>query len=707
MSELERFKQTFFQECAELLGELEERFAEVQRGEVGDDAAQAVFRAVHSIEGGAGAFGFADLVSFAHVLETVLDDVRNGKKRFTPPVVEVCLRACDALADLVAGARDGTNARSPAVEQAQAALSALLSEGAGAGHAPAAAPDEFDDLDFTPVMAAPMAASSPGGVWRIGFRPHTALYDRANEPLYILRELAELGPMRTACDVSGLPALADYDPHGAYLAWSIELETGEGRERVEAPFDFVIGDCDLSLEQDGEAAPEPDEAPVELSMEALLAEARGAAPAPQAAPLPAAPSASPSAAAPEPGEPDAAAQRPAALASQTIRVDFDRVDRVADMTGELVIAQAMIYGQIDARLRSEYPDLVRGLDALAQHTRMLQDAIMAIRAQPVKAVFARVPRLIRELAAITGKKVRLETEGEATEIDRTVIEQLTDPLTHMIRNAVDHGLETPDVRRAAGKREEGLIRLSAEQSSGRIVIRIADDGAGINREKVLAKARARGLVAPDAVLTEEEIDQLIFLPGFSTAEALSDISGRGVGMDVVRENISRLGGRVTVKSSPGQGCTLTLSLPLTLAILDVMIVEVGGAPYVLPLANVIESLRYQDAQISRLPSGETLVNFRDRYASLFDLSQVFGSASASEDRYLVMCDTEGDGRLGFVVDAVLGQQQVAMKSLEANFGRVEGFAGATIMGDGRVALILDVAGLERMARKSQRPAKAA
>lgn len=455
MSEMERFKQTFFQECTELLSELEERFGEITQGQGGMEAAQAVFRAVHSIKGGAGAFGFADLVGFAHVLEALLDDIRNGKKHFTPEIILICLRSCDGLADLLANARDGIKGMSPAVAQAKAALEDLQGSKASAG-----APDSFEDLEFQPVQ---MAINAPAddaapGQWIITFRPLPALYQRANEPLFIFQELANLGPLEVECHVLDAPPLAQFDPLDVLLHWTLRLETSAARSQIEAAFDFCDGDCQLEITE-----PAPAPASEELSLEALLAQTQVKPAVLPAPPLPV----------PAEGATDIAGASRAApnLAAQTIRVDLDRVDRVADMTGELVIAQAMITGQIDARLRMDYPDLVRGLETLAQHTRMLQDSIMAIRAQPVKAVFARVPRLLRELASVTGKKVRLETEGENTEIDRTVIEQLNDPLTHMIRNAMDHGIETPEQRRAAGKREEGLIRLSAEQASGRIIIR--------------------------------------------------------------------------------------------------------------------------------------------------------------------------------------------------------------------------------------------
>ncbi|MDB5612988.1 MAG: chemotaxis protein CheA, partial [Devosia sp.] len=381
---------------------------------------------------------------------------------------------------------------------------------------------------------------------------------------------------------------------------------------------------------------------------------------------------------------------------QSIRVDLDKVDRVVNMVGELVITQSMLTQQMDETLRARYTELVRGLEVLAQTTRGLQDSVMAIRAQPVKTVFSRLPRLVRELATKTGKKIKLETVGENTEIDKTVIEQLSDPLTHMVRNSADHGIESPETRLARGKPEIGTIRLSAEQAGGNILIIVEDDGGGINRERVLQVARDKGVVAPDVNPTDEQIDQLIFAPGFSTASEVSDISGRGVGMDVVLSNIKKIGGSVHVRSWTGKGTRMTLRLPLTLAVLDVMLVKVGVSPYVVPLSSIVETIQCSRASFERVPSGGQVLQVRGEYVQVIDLAQRFDMVSETdpENRFVVLCEAEGSAKVALIVDDIIGQQQVVIKSLEENFERVEGIAGGTILGDGNVALIVDVQSLK-------------
>ncbi|MBI4046652.1 MAG: chemotaxis protein CheA, partial [Devosia nanyangense] len=380
-------------------------------------------------------------------------------------------------------------------------------------------------------------------------------------------------------------------------------------------------------------------------------------------------------------------------------VDLDKVDRVVNMVGELVITQSMLTQQLDDNLRARYQELVRGLEVLAQTTRGLQDAVMAIRAQPVKSVFSRMPRLVRELAGKTSKKIRLEMIGENTEIDKTIIEQLSDPLTHMIRNSADHGVETPEKRLAAGKSEHGTITLSAEQAGGNILIIVEDDGAGINRDRVLDVARERGVVAPEQQLTEEQIDQLIFAPGFSTASAVSDISGRGVGMDVVLSNIKKIGGSVHVRSRTGLGTRMTLRLPLTLAVLDVMLVKVANNPYVIPLSSIVETMQCSRADFGRVPSGARVLQVRGEYVQVVDLAMRFEMQTEADEknRFVVLCEAEGSVKVALIVDEIIGQQQVVIKSLEENFERIEGIAGGTILGDGNVALIVDVQGLKTSA----------
>jgi len=382
-----------------------------------------------------------------------------------------------------------------------------------------------------------------------------------------------------------------------------------------------------------------------------------------------------------------------AAASPTIRVDLERVDRLIDLVGELVINQAMLSQRVLEAGLARASAVAMGLDELEQLTREIQDSVMAIRAQPVKSVFQRMPRLAREVAALTGKQVRLVTEGEATEVDKTVIERLTDPLTHMIRNAIDHGLEGPDARLAAGKPAEGVVRLSAAHRSGRIVIEVADDGAGINRERVKAIAAERGLIAPDVALSDEDTDNLIFMAGFSTANAISDISGRGVGMDVVRRSIQALGGRISIASRPGKGSTFTMSLPLTLAVLDGMVVTVAGQTLVAPLTAIVETLQPKACDVHSLGGDARVIAVRDSYVPLIDVGQALGYRATPLDAatgVALLIESEGGARAALLADEIQGQRQVVIKSLEANYRQVPGVAAATILGDGRVALILDI-----------------
>jgi two-component system chemotaxis sensor kinase CheA len=744
MSDLDDFKATYFDECAELLLELEEQFAAIEEGDRSSDRLNAVFRAIHSIKGGGGAFGFSALVQFAHAYETLLDHVRDGRVELSDPVAALCIRANDIVADFVTAAKEGKDLDAGYGADEKAQFDALTS---GGGHTAASGggdddaggePMEEFDIDFVPVMVkiggdaapagdafeqSPMAGAADG--WTVRFTPHSELYARANDPLLLLRELASLGDIEVRAIIDEIPALADFEPFGVYCAWEITLRSETVTEaQIAEVFEFVEGNCDLMISRglSSPAAAAAEAEPEALSFEALAdaeTAARAAAKA-EAAPAP------PSFAAlaeelkmpPKTATITPLAPRPAAPAGgpgdfegdndrrtgpedrrngvQSIRVDLDKIDRVVNMVGELVITQSMLTQQMDETLRARYQELVRGLEVLAQTTRGLQDSVMAIRAQPVKTVFSRMPRLVRELAAKTGKKIRLDTIGENTEIDKTIIEQLSDPLTHMIRNSADHGIEQPEKRVANGKSEVGTIRLSAEQAGGNILIVVEDDGGGINRERVLQVARDRGVVGADQQLTEEQIDQLIFAPGFSTAAQVSDISGRGVGMDVVLSNIKKIGGSVHVKSWTGRGCRMTLKLPLTLAVLDVMLVKVAASPYVIPLSSIVETIQCARANFSRMPTGNQVLQVRGEYVQVIDLAQRFEMVTDAslDSRFVVLCEAEGNVKVALVVDDIIGQQQVVIKSLEENFQTIEGIAGGTILGDGNVALIVDVQGLK-------------
>ncbi len=733
MSDLDEFKATYFDECSELLLELEEQFLAIQDGERSADRLNAVFRAIHSIKGGGGAFGFDALVRFAHSFETLLDYVRDGRIELTDEVIALCIRSVDLVADFVNAARSGDvlpaeyGAAEKAAFDALARGEAMEAAGGDAVATDDAIDDEFD-IDFTPVAvnldaAKPLASVAPSADgasrWKIEFTPYSTLYERANDPLLLFRELSLLGPLTVIPQIDNLPDLAGFDPFGVYCSWTIELSSDKASEEaIREVFEFVDGDCAITIEhfENAPAAAAQIATEEDLPSFADLAEAakaerkfvpsgepdadaEPARPAlslvETAAPAPAMTEGGPmSSPAPQGFEDGAGSGK--AIGMQSIRVDLDKVDRVVNMVGELVITQSMLTQQMDEAIRDRYQELVRGIEVLAQTTRGLQDAVMAIRAQPVKSVFSRMPRLVRELAAKTGKKIKLETIGENTEIDKTVIEQLSDPLTHMVRNSADHGIESSEKRLARGKPEVGTIRLSAEQAGGNILIIVEDDGQGINRERVLEIARERGVVGPDQQLTDEQIDNLIFAPGFSTASEVSDISGRGVGMDVVLSNIKKIGGSVHVRSWTGKGTRMTLRLPLTLAVLDVMLVKVANSPYVIPLSSIVETIQNSRADFGHMPSGGKVLQVRGEYVQVVDLARRFElqSDQPDSDRFVVLCEAEGNSKIALIVDDIIGQQQVVIKSLEENFERIDGIAGGTILGDGNVALIVDVQSLK-------------
>lgn len=705
MDELEQFKQTYFQECEELLADMENHLLTLEEDGSNMEALHAVFRAIHSIKGGGGAFGFERLVAFAHKFETVLDQMREGALETSPENLELAVRAADVVADLVRAAQGGAEVEPGHEDEIAAILNGLCgSSFAGGESAGGEGPDD-DDMDFVPIPvdAAPAAGPSAGDeakadvtTYHITLVPHSGMLQRANEPLLLIRELKQLGTVKATADLSRLPPLDDMDPEAAYLGWKIELITASPRDAVDEVFEFVVDDCDLQIST-GDADIETTTAPPRPASESR-APSPPPPPAPPPAPAPTAREPAPAVVATKPAAAAAAGRQPAV---NSVRVDLEKMDRMVNMVGELVITQAMLAQQINQLPPDEFPELLQGLEELSQHTRELQDGVMAMRAQPVKSVFQRIPRLVRELSAQTGKKIRLIMIGENTEIDKTVIEQIGDPLTHMIRNAVDHGVETPEDRERAGKSSEGTILLSSEHRGGRIVIEIQDDGRGINRDRVMRKAIEKGLVSPNSVLSDEEIDGLIFHPGFSTAETVSSISGRGVGMDVVLRNIQNLGGRVMVRSTPGHGSIFSLSLPLTLAVLDGMVVRSGGQTYVIPLANIVESLRPAAGDIHCMAGNarNVVMSLRGEYIQLIFLHRVLNIEGALDDpsnALVVVAETEGGSRVGVVVDEILGQQQVVIKTLEENYDPIAGIAGATILGSGKVALILDISGLKNL-----------
>ena len=716
MDALAEIKQTFFTECEEQLVELEAGLLAIEGGDHDSETINAVFRAVHSVKGGAGAFNLTDLVHFAHAFENAMDLVRVGRLFPAPPLIRVMLRGADILADLVRAARadaphDAARAAAVVAELTAACAGAAPKGTTAASPTPAlatvtaAAPSDEDAFTFVPLAVdladfgdlaafgepADLAAAPGPNRFHIVFKPRSELYAKGNDTAILMRELALLGTLDVSCDASDLPGLAEIDPEGAYLTWTATLDTECDEAAVRDIFDFVEWDSSLTVElvvPPRAAAVEPEFVfqPIPIlelpDLDLPLPEQPG----PDAVPANVVALPTPPREASPPAE-------PVAQASPTIRVDLARVDRLIDLVGELVINQAMLAERVNEAGLARMSQVAVGLDELEQLTREIQDSVMAIRAQPVKSVFQRMPRLAREVAAQCGKAVRLVTEGENTEVDKTVIERLSDPLTHMIRNAIDHGLEKPEKRRAAGKAEEGQVRLSALHRSGRIVIEISDDGAGIDRERVRAIAIEKGLIPPDSKLSDDETDNLIFLPGFSTAATVSDISGRGVGMDVVKRSIQALGGRISIASVPGKGSTFTMSLPLTLAVLDGMVVTVAGHTLVIPLTAIVEILLPKTTEVHGFGGSARVIRVRNGFIPLVDVGDVMGFRGPLDDAragVALLVEVEGGAQSALLVDAIQGQRQVVIKSLESNYGHVPGIAAATILGDGRVALILDV-----------------
>ena len=657
MNELEQFRQTFFEECAELMQQLEEVAVGLTPGSNDPEHLDAMFRSVHSIKAGAGVFKFDRLVVFTHEYENVMDRVRSGDLVLAEGDPEILVQAGDILHDLIEAARSGSEASEGLEDESLAALRTMLN---GGSDAPASGEVALSEDTTSEVSA---------GDYRIRFRPFRSLYETANEPQLLFRALESLGEMDLQIDLDPLPELTALDPAETYLSWTVTLRGVESEDAIREVFEFVEDECELVVEPVGEVVEDAAPVVVETSATDVVA-------------------------APETGV--STAGKPGSQTS-SIRVDLGRVDRLVDMVGELVIAQAVALESLSDLIDIRHVHQLQALEDLTMRTRQLQEGVMAIRMQPLKAVFSRFPRVVRDLSKKLGKQVRLDISGETTEVDKTIIEELSDPLTHMIRNCMDHGLETPEERKAAGKPEEGIVALSAEQRNGRILIRIRDDGRGLNLERVFAKAVENGLVDADAELSKEEIEALIFMPGFSTAAEISDVSGRGVGMDVVRRNIQKLGGRVTVESTPGEGSAFTLALPLTLAVLDGMLVSVAGERYVVPLTAIVETVCPDEQSVRQMPDGEAVMNIRGEAIRLIDVCKALGLSRVGQPEPLrklaVIVETEFGKRIGLIVDELLGQQQVVIKSLEANYRSISGVAGTAILGDGRVRLILDIDGL--------------
>ena len=692
--DLSQFYETFFDEADELLAQMEQLLLELDVGSPDIEQLNAIFRAAHSIKGGAATFGcFTQLAGTTHLLENLLDAIRRGEMALRTDMIDIFLETKDVLKSQLDAYRASEEPDEAVFERICAVLRQLALEHkdpAAAVAAPAAPAPVAAAPAPAPVVAAPAPAPEPvppaadAGDLPLKVRI-TKVSDK--DAASLLEEMGNLGNVR-----------ASERADGALTVWMDSTCTPDD---IEAVCCFIVDGDQLSISR--EAAPAAQAA-------TPVAEPVAAATAPVAAPTPVAaepvPTVADTAAAAEAITQAAArASRPAAPAhadkeSTSIRVGVEKVDQVINLVGELVITQAML-AQTASTLDPVLHDrLLNGMEQLERNARDLQEAVMSIRMMPMDYVFSRFPRLVRDIAGKMGKQIELQTYGRATELDKSLIERIIDPLTHLVRNSLDHGIETPEKRIAAGKDPVGQLVLSAQHNGGNIVIEVSDDGGGLSREKILKKAMAQGL-AVNENSPDDEIWQLIFAPGFSTAEKVTDISGRGVGMDVVRRNIQDMGGHVQLSCEPGNGTTTRIVLPLTLAILDGMSVRVGEETFILPLNHVTESLQPTNDQIYSVAGNERVMHVRGEYLPLVEMHRVFSVSQAQTDptQAIAVIMQAEDRRFALLVDHLIGQHQVVVKNLESNYRKVPGISAATILGDGSVALIVDVFALARANRE--------
>ncbi len=709
--DLSQFHQVFFEESLEGLDVMESALLNLDTENCDSETINEIFRAAHSIKGGSGTFGFSTVAEFTHVIETLLDQIRAGDRRIEQSHVELFLKSVDCIRQMIKSLEAGDAVEMSDANDLKIKFQAILD----GKEVPAAAPASAAKVPTaaeTASVSGPDAGSSGGAkTWHIYFKPDGDVLKTGNEPSRMFRELEDMGVATVVVDTADLPGIGVIDPETCYLKWNITLVADVEKAQIEEVFEWVIDEAELRIEEVAQVAvtenPEQNGAKpssvkqskvepsdiVQTTVQSPVAEV-SVSPAPSQA-----------ISAPAAKEPAAQAAPAAKKAEKnktevsSIRVGIDKVDSLINMVGELVITQSML-GELSRDFDiSKLPKLLEGLEQLSQNTRELQESVMRIRMLPISFTFSRFPRLVHDLSKTMGKKIELKLLGEQTELDKTVMEKIGDPMVHLVRNSLDHGIEMPEDRIKAGKSDTGLITLNAYHQGGNIVIQIIDDGKGLDKEKILRKAVEKGLVGESDKLSDEQICDLIFKPGFSTADQVTDISGRGVGMDVVRRNIQELNGSVEVESFTGKGSTFTIRLPLTLAILDGQLVSAGEHTYILPLISIIESIQTNMDMVHRVAGGCDVLRLRSEYVPIIRLYDIFNIKPESynlEESLLVV--VEGDNmKVALVVDDLLAQQQVVIKSLEENYKRVEGVSGATILGDGTVALILDISGLIKLA----------
>ncbi len=680
--DMEQFYDIFFEESLEGLDVMEQSLLAISSsGESDSETINTIFRAAHSIKGGSGTFGFTSVSKFTHVLETLLDEVREGERVLTEESIELLLRSCDCLRTMIFALQARNT---PNLEQSTQLIEAFnrISQSEDMSN---------DSTESNPPQSA--EADSDSGDWVITFIPDAGILQTGNEPLRLFKELETLGVLSCEASVTNMPDIDDLVPDQCCLSWRLELKQSDtDREEILEIFDWVIDECEVDVQPLESKTVNKDTSGVEESLTKSPSESTSSEP--------------PAASTPAPKEAsnEQEVRTNTTASASSIRVGIDKVDNLFNLVGELVITQSMLSELGNNFDMSKLEKLSNGLEQLLQNTKEMQESVMRIRMLPISFAFNRFPRMIRDLSVKIDKKVELIIQGENTELDKTVMEKISDPLVHLVRNAIDHGIETSEERVAKDKPEEGNIRLNAYHQGGNIVIEVGDDGKGLNKEVIFNKAVEKGLIERETQLTEPEIFDLIFQPGFSTAHQVSDISGRGVGMDVVKRNIKSLGGRILIESEVDIGTTIKVHLPLTLAILDGQLVRVGQEVYVVPLLSIVESLQIKSELVNRVSGDILLYRLREDNVPIIRIYEEFGIEAENTDiDNALLVVVEGDGqKVGLLVDELLAQQQVVIKSLESNYKRVEGISGATILGDGSVSMILDIPGLISCASKRSR-----
>ena len=680
--DLSQFHQVFFEESFEGLDVMESSLLALDLTEIDSETINTIFRAAHSIKGGAGTFGFQQISSFTHVVETLLDEIRSGVRVILQEHVDLFLLCVDCLRGLMNDLQAGSEPDMDQANELKKKFEAILA-GNEIGENAEEVKEESDNNS---------AANQSSAGWKIEFIPSEDILCTGNEPYRMFRELNDLvqeedeGTINVIAHLERLPEFSDMHPEMCYLSWSITVHSSIALSDIEEIFEWVVDDSDIRYER--LSNDNADNETLTLAADKIQDDAENTE-------ASVTNTSTNNDKQPPPAVKAAAKVAPKTSENTSIRVSIDKIDGLINMVGELVITQSML-GQLGQEFDvSKIQRLQEGLSQLEQNTRELQESVMKIRMLPISFAFSRFPRLVRDLSKQLDKNVALVMLGESTELDKTVMEKIGDPLVHLVRNSLDHGLEKAEQRLANGKSDTGTITLNAYHHGGSIVIEVKDDGAGLNKEKIRKKALEKNIISEEETLSDAQIYDLIFQPGFSTADVVSDVSGRGVGMDVVRRNIAELNGSIEVSSVSGEGSVFSIRLPLTLAILDGQLVKVGNEVYIFPLVSIVESIQLEKNMLNNITGNQFVMQLRNDYVPIICLRDIFNIPTETTDlEGAMLVVVEGDNeKLGIVVDELLGQQQVVIKSLEQNYQKVNSISGASILGDGTVALIVDVSGL--------------